>query len=131
MLIKFICCDVFMRLACSLAAESPHVIDIEFLPMLAHDKPEKLNKLIMEKLEKLGIESGRKYDAVILGFGLCGNSVTGLSCSVPLIIPRAHDCCTVLMGGKNQFLEAFGDILSARWSSTGYYERCHGLATGI
>ena len=130
MLIKFICCDVFMRIACKLASESPHVVDIEFLPMLAHDKPERLNMLIKDKLEKLGSESGRKYDAVILGFGLCGNAVTGLSCSVPLIIPRAHDCCTVLMGGKDKFLAAFGDILSARWSSTGYYERCQGLGNG-
>jgi hypothetical protein len=31
------------------------------------------------------------------------------------------------MGGKENFLEAFGDILSARWSSTGYFERCHDL----
>jgi hypothetical protein len=31
------------------------------------------------------------------------------------------------MGGKEQFLSAFGDKLSARWCSTGYYERCIGL----
>jgi len=31
------------------------------------------------------------------------------------------------MGGKEKFLSAFGDILSARWSSTGYFERCHAL----
>ena len=70
-------------------------------------------------------ESGRAYDAVILGFGLCGNSVTGLSCPIPLVIPRAHDCCTIHMGGKERFAEAFSGLLSARWSSTGYFERCH------
>ena len=46
---------------------------------------------------------------------------------MPMIIPRAHDCCTILMGGKENFINAFGDILSARWSSAGYFERCHGL----
>ena len=46
---------------------------------------------------------------------------------VPLVIPRAHDCSTILMGCKEKFMEAFGDILSARWSSTGYYERCHAI----
>ena len=131
MLIKFICCDVFMRIACALAAESPHIIDIEFVPMLAHDEPKRLNMLIKEKIEKSINESGRKYDAVILGFGLCGNSVTGLSCPVPMIIPRAHDCCTIFMGGKEKFIAAFGDILSARWSSTGYFERCNGLNNGF
>ena len=127
MLIKFICCDVFTRIACALAAKSPHVVDVEFLPMLTHNEPQKLNRLIKDKLIQ---NSDRKYDAVILGFGLCGNSVIGLSCSIPMIIPRAHDCCTIFMGGKEKFIEAFGDILSARWSCTGYFERCHGLNHG-
>ena len=127
MFIKFICCDVFTRIACELVSKSPHVIDLEFLPMLAHDEPKKLNALIQEKIGKSINESGRRYDAVILGFGLCGNSVTGLSCPVPMVIPKAHDCCTIQMGCKENFLAAFGDILSARWSSTGYFERCHGL----
>ena len=130
MLIKFICCDVFARIACEFVAKSPHTVDLEFLPMLAHDEPAKLKQLIQEKIEKSTAGSSRKYDAVILGFGLCGNSVTGLSCSIPMVIPRAHDCCTIYMGSKENFISAFGAILSARWSSTGYYERCHALADG-
>ena len=130
MFIKFICCDVFTRIACELVSKSPHIVDLEFVPMLAHDEPKKLNLLIKEKIDLSISESGRKYDAVILGFGLCGNSVVGLSCPVPMIIPRAHDCCTIQMGSKENFIAAFGDILSARWSSTGYFERCHGLANG-
>ena len=126
MFLKFICCDVFARIACGLAAESPHIVDIEFVPMLKHNEPKKLNGIIKEKIENIAY-ADRKYDAVILGYGLCGNSVIGLSCPVPMIIPRAHDCCTVFMGCKEKFMEAFGDILSARWSSTGYYERCHNL----
>ena len=127
MFIKFICCDIFTRIACELVSKSPHIIDIEFVPMLTHNEPKILNAMIKDKIEKSINESGRKYDAVILGFGLCGNSVTGLSCSIPMIIPRAHDCCTIQMGCKENFVESFGDILSARWSSTGYYERCHGI----
>jgi len=127
MLIKFICCDVFTRIACELVAKSPHTVDIEFIPMLAHDKPEQVKSLIKEKIEKSIRESGRRYNAVILGYGLCGNSVIGLTCPVPMVIPRAHDCCAVFMGGNEKFIGAFGDILSARWSSTGYFERCHGI----
>jgi len=124
MLVKFICCDVFSRIACDLVSKSPHIVDVEFLPMLAHDKPEELRRIIQSRIDSVN-EAGRKYDAVILGYGLCGNSITGLSCPVPMIIPRAHDCCTIHMGSKKKFLEAFGGLLSARWSSTGYYERCH------
>jgi hypothetical protein len=125
MLIKFICCDVFTRIACDLVSKSPHIVDVEFVPMLAHNEPEKLKNIIRGAIEKSFFESGRVYDAVLLGYGLCGNSVTGLDCPVPMVIPRAHDCCTIFMGGKDNFLAAFGDILSARWSSTGYFERNH------
>lgn len=125
MIIKFICCDVFARIACELVSKSPHIVDIEFVPMLTHTEPEKLKQIIRGITDKSINMSGRNYDAVLLGYGLCGNSVTGLSCPVPMIIPRAHDCCTIFMGNKENFLEAFGNILSARWSSTGYYERCH------
>jgi hypothetical protein len=125
MMIKFICCDVFARIACDLASKSPHIVDLEFVPMLTHNEPEKLKNIIKGIIDKSTNESGRSYDAVLLGYGLCGNSVTGLSCPVPMVIPRAHDCCTIFMGSKDKFLASFGGILSARWSSTGYYERCH------
>ena len=131
MLIKFICCDVFARIACQLVSKSPHIIDLEFVPMLAHVEPAKLNRMIREKIENTTDGSGRKYDALILGFGLCGNAVIGLSCDIPMVIPRAHDCCTIHMGGKERFIEVFGDILSTRWCSTGYFERARILTSGF
>ena len=130
MLIKFICCDVFTRIACDLVARSPHIVDIEFVPMMAHEEPSKLNLLIREKIENSVNGSGRRYDALILGFGLCGNAVIGLTCPIPMVIPRAHDCCTIHMGSKERFIEAFGDILSARWCSTGYFERARIMNSG-
>ena len=131
MFLKFICCDVFARIACELVSKSPNIVDIEFVPMLTHIEPQKLKKLIKEKIDNSVKESGRKYDAVILGFGLCGNAVIGLTCPIPMVIPRAHDCCTIHMGSKEGFIGAFNDILSARWCSTGYYERGRLLSIGF
>ena len=130
MLLKFICCDVFARIACELVSKSPNIVDLEFLPMLAHMEPVKLKEMIINKVRDSVLESGRKYDAVILGFGLCGNAVVGLSCPIPIVIPRAHDCCAIHMGSKENFMAAFGDILSARWCSTGYFERGRILPIG-
>jgi hypothetical protein len=130
MLIKFICCDVFARIACRLVSESPHVVDLELMPMLAHDEPQKLKAALQKKIDESTGASGRKYDALILGYGLCGNSVTGLCCPVPMVIPRVHDCCALFLGGRENFMENFGEMLSARWSSTGYFERCHGINGG-
>ena len=123
MFLKFICCDVFARIACDLVSKSPHIIDLEFIPMLNHERPELLKQLLSERIEQSFSGSRRKYDALILGFGLCGNSIIGLSCPVPMVVPRAHDCCTIHMGSKESFAACFGDRLSTRWCSTGYFER--------
>ena len=130
MYIKFICCDVFARIACDLVSKSPHIVDLEFVPMLAHVEPDRLREMIKNIIDKSTSETLRKYDAVILGFGLCGNAVIGLSCPIPMIIPRAHDCCTIHMGSKEKFLSEFKDSFSSRWCSTGYYERSFNRSIG-
>ena len=45
MFLKFICCDVFARIACGLISMSPHIVDVEFVPMLTHNEPEKLRNI--------------------------------------------------------------------------------------
>lgn len=119
---KLICCDVFTRIACRLVSESPHIVDVEFVKMLAHNEPKTLNRELQERIDRAVQE--RDYDAVILGFGICGNAVLGLTCPIPLIIPRVHDCCTLFMGSKENFITHFGHALSTRWRSCGYFERC-------
>jgi len=128
--IKFICCDVFTRIACELVAKSPHIIDLDFVPMLKHIKPEELKSLIQEKIDATPGDTSREYDAIILGFGLCGNAAVGLASPITMVIPRAHDCCTIHMGSKESFKAGFGDRLSTRWCSTGYYERTAAAGSG-
>lgn len=119
---KLICCEVFLREACAAIAYSSNTIDPEFTPKGFHEKPEGMRDIIQEKIDeadKMGV-----YDAVLLGFGLCGNATAGLKArSIPLVIPRAHDCCTIFLGSREKFLENFGDNFSAMWSSAGYMER--------
>lgn len=64
------------------------------------------------------------YDAILLLYGLCGNATVGLRARrTRLVMPRAHDCCTILLGSKGQFAEHFGDAPSTPFSSVGYIER--------
>lgn len=117
-----ICCEVFLREACLAIARTPHVIDPEFTPLGAHENPERLRELVQSKIDAL--DRSGKYEAVLLGFGLCGNSAVGLRAnSIPLVIPRAHDCCTIFLGSREKFMEYFKDRLSSKWSSRGYMER--------
>ena len=60
-----------------------------------------LDKLRTELQEKLSEAEG-SYQAVLLGYGLCGNGVLGLSCPIPLVIPRAHDCISLLLGSRQR-----------------------------
>ena len=123
MRIKLISCDVFTRLICALVATSPHTIDVDFVPMLAHSEPDKLRADLQSRIN---IAAGtRDYDLFLLSYGLCGNATLGLSCSVKLIMPRVHDCCAIFMGSKERFAAEFDGKLSMRWCTSGYYERCH------
>ena len=122
MKLKLICCEVFLREACLILSSSPHTIDPEFTPKGSHDNPAQLRKLLQDKINSIPSSAG--YDAVLLGYGICGNATAGLTAgSVPLIIPRAHDCCTILLGSRERFVECFQKNLSAEWSSAGYMER--------
>jgi len=123
MRLKFICCDVMTRMACLAVANSKNIIDLEFVPLNQHVEPEKLQANLQGIIDKVD-ESGEDYDAIILGFGLCGNSTDGLKSErYKIIIPRAHDCCTLFMGSAEAFLARFKEHLSAAWSSHGYIER--------
>ena len=126
---KLICCDVLFRMACLAASRSRNIIDLEFTQLQSHTEPDKLRKQIQEMIDKADSEG--VYEAILLGYGLCGNSVSGLVARErPLVVPRAHDCCTLFLGSRAKFTECFANRLSAQWSSHGYLERSHEYAGG-
>ncbi|MCL2059390.1 MAG: DUF1638 domain-containing protein [Oscillospiraceae bacterium] len=121
---KLICCDVLFRMACRAAARSKNVIDIDFTLLQSHTYPDQLRDEIQGLIDKA--DAYGAYEAILLGYGLCGNSTAGLVArGLPLVIPRAHDCCTLFLGSREKFVECFGERLSAQWSSHGYLERNH------
>lgn len=123
MYFKLIACNVLLREVCLCAASSPHTLDIEFTEKGSHDDSDNLRGIIQEKID-LADASANNYDAVLLAYGLCGNSTAGLSSRrFPIVIPRAHDCCTLFLGSRLRFKELFGDNPSQPFSSPGYMER--------
>ena len=123
MRIKLICCDVFLRPVSAFVAASPHTIDVEYVPMAAHNQPDNLRANLQRRINAAASQCG--YDLFLLSYGLCGNATVVLTCPVKLIMPRIHDCCAMFMGCKEKFIEAFGGKLSMRWCTSGYYERCY------
>ena len=123
MQLKLISCNVFQREASWCIARSPHVIDPEYTELGEHARSAGLRELIQGRIDATEA-SGKAYDAILLLFGLCGNATVGLRArATRLVIPRAHDCCTLLLGSRARFAEHFGDAPSTPFSSAGYLER--------
>ncbi len=123
MLLKLICCNVFLREACLVIAHSPHIVDPEFFELGEHVRPQKLRTALQERIDATE-QSAKQYDAILLLYGLCGNATVGLQArKTRLVLPRAHDCCTILLGSKERFQQHFGDNPSRPFGSIGYLER--------
>jgi hypothetical protein len=122
MKLKLIACNVFFREISLCAALSPHTIDVEFTDVGEHVHSDSLRQSLQAKINAAAASG--KYNAIALAFGICGNTTVGLKAvSVPLIIPRAHDCCTILLGDKEMFHEHFAAHPSTPFASAGYMER--------
>jgi len=121
--LKLISCNVFQREASWCRARSPHVIDAEYTELGEHARSAGLRSLIQSKIDATEA-SGKAYDAILILFGLCGNATVGLQARrTQLVMPRAHDCCTILLGSRAKFSEHFGAAPSTPFSSAGYIER--------
>jgi hypothetical protein len=107
---------------CAAVARSPHQVDIEFLPKGLHDQGGPAMRARLQEAAD-GVDA-TQYEAVLLGYALCGNGVAGLvSRTLPLVIPRAHDCITLLMGGRERYWSYFENHPGVFFRSTGWLER--------
>ena len=115
---KVISCNVFKREIEYAAARSPHTLEIEFLELGEHARPRELRRKLQERIDAID-----GFDAVLLGYGLCGTATDGLAAGkVPLVLPRSHDCCGILLGSRKRFEELFADMPSSPFGSVGFVE---------
>ena len=110
------------REVCWLASRSPNQVDVEFLPKGLHDlKSAKMCAQLQEAVDRA--EAGG-YEAVALAYALCGNGLSGLNArSVPIVIPRAHDCITLFMGSGQRYREYFDANPGVYFKTSGWIER--------
>ncbi|MEN8212011.1 MAG: DUF1638 domain-containing protein, partial [Thermodesulfobacteriota bacterium] len=94
-------------------------IEYKFLEAGLHNNP----KLLKEKLQAAidEISTSGLCRRIIIGYGICGKGTIGIqSRSIPLTIPKVHDCISMFLGGdqayKNEFKKYPGTYyLSAGW----------------
>jgi hypothetical protein len=127
--LKLIVCEIFYREVCRLVSESPHTCDAEFLPKGLHDLG--TEKMVARLRERLGSVEKGTYDAIVFVYGLCNNGLVGLSSPhTKLVLPRAHDCITLLMGSRDKYTEYFNSHPGTYYRTTGWYERNDSSSAG-
>ena len=116
------------RELCVAVAASPHTVDLEFVPKGLHDLPaaamrERL-QAIVDRADAEGI-----YERILLGYALCNNGLAGVAArAAPLVLPRAHDCIALFLGGRARYRAYFDGHPGVYFHTSGWLER--GEATG-
>jgi hypothetical protein len=122
-----IACEVLARPVYLCAAHSPHIIDVELMKRGLHDQPVNLQT----ELQNL-IDQKKDYDAVLLGYGLCGKATAGIKAgNIPVVIPRAHDCITLFLGSRERYTYQFDTFPGTYWYAQDYVERDDGSGASL
>jgi len=120
MFLKVIACEIAVREFYFAAARSRNMVDLEFLTQGHHDAP---NAGRIEIQARIDAVPRGKYDAVVLGYGLCSNILAGLTTQhTPLVIPRAHDCITFFLGSKERYERCFAEHPGTYYYTSGWLE---------
>ncbi len=126
---KCITCEALARPVYLTAAFSPHVIDVELVRYGLHSQPDNLRAILQERIIQTE-EQG--YQAILLVYGLCGKATDGLrALSIPLVLPRAHDCITLFLGSQTRYREQFENHPGTYWYSQDYIERSDGSGASL
>jgi hypothetical protein len=120
MRLKAICCQVLTREMNSAISRSPHSVELEILPMGLHDLGAMMRPQLQERIDAA---DGIGYDAIILGYALCGRGSEGLRAGkTQLVLPRAHDCIGLLMGDRYRYQAYFDAHPGVYFRSPGWVE---------
>ncbi len=113
-------CEVLARSVYLSAARSPHVVDVRLNRRGLHDDPPNLRTILQAEIDEIGAP----YDAVVLAYGLCGGATAGLRAgTIPLVVPRAHDCITLFLGSRDRYTQEFVGHPGTYWYVQDYLER--------
>jgi hypothetical protein len=122
MRLKLISCEIFYREMCLAVSRSINQLDAEFLPKGLHDLG---REGMFERIQQVvdAVDESH-YEANLFGYGLCNNGLTGLTAkTIPMVIPRAHDCITLFLGSRQRYREYFDANSGVYFKTSGWIER--------
>jgi hypothetical protein len=120
MRLRAIICEVFTREVEDILSRCPHQVDLEIVTMGLHDLGASMTPRLQERIDAADTLG---YDAIVLGYALCGRGTEGLRAgTTPLVLPRAHDCIGVLMGSRQKHQAYFENHPGVYYRSRGWIE---------
>lgn len=120
MYLKLVACEIMVREVCHVVATAPHICDVAFYDQGYHDRVDEGRAALQAAIDAT---QGGRYDAVLLGYGLCNNLIAGLQArDVPLVVPRGHDCITLFLGSKERYDEQFAATPGTYYYTSGWLE---------
>lgn len=85
-----------------------------------HDLGASMRPVLQERIDAA---DGEGYDAILLGYALCGRGTEGLSAGkTQIVLPRAHDCIGLLMGSRSRYQTYFDTHPGVYFRSPGWTE---------
>lgn len=128
MRLKCLACESLARPVYYAAAHSTHIVDVALVERHLHQPAE-----IRPRLQSLiDAAEGQGYDAITLAYGLCGGATAGLAArSIPLVIPRAHDCITLYLGNRRRYQGEIDKEPGTYWYAQDYLERNSGGSAAL
>lgn len=80
-----------------------------------HSHPEKLKSFIQDTIDEID-----DVDYILLGYGLCGNGLIGLSSKkATLILPQYHDCVAIFLGSDERYRANLSSEIGALFLTQG------------
>jgi len=101
-------------------------VDVRLLPQGLHERPERLRTALQAEIDRLDAEAEARgvpaeADAIALAYGLCGTGTAGVrSTRHRLVLPRAHDCATLVLGCRHRYRAAFDAGPASYWCTPGW-----------
>lgn len=120
--LRFLTCKVMQREAYLCASRSRNIVDVDLMPQGLHNEPDRLRSEVQRELEITKNKMDRDYDAVLLGYGLCSNGIVGLTAKITTVIPRGHDCITIILGSKERYMQYFKSKRGIYWYTPGWID---------
>ncbi len=115
-------CEIMYREISYCVAKSKNIVDVRFLQKGLHDiGQEEMSKTLQAEINQVPKD---KYEAILLGYALCSNGIKDLTTKdTTLVVPRAHDCITLLLGSKEKYSNYMAQHPGTYFRSTGWLER--------